>query len=217
LSSENTKLRIIEASIELFNEIGFINVRLQNISDKTIISLGNITYHYKTKDEIINVICASILEEQKALFAAYKVLPLFEDIERFLNSYFIIINKFPFFYQDILELTRAYPHIGDLYRKHFSWQEQQIFFMLEFNISRSVFRNDLDLVFYKTFASQFLWSLDNWMHKELTLDSNDYTYANFSLKAWNQLIPFFTKQGSLEFEQLYELKKLHLYEFPFYN
>ena len=217
MASEITKARIIEAAIDLFNEMGFINVRLQHISDKTIISLGNITYHFKTKDDIINHICLKIIEEQKTLFANHKVLPLFEDVERFLFSYFNIQNRYPFFYQDILELIRAFPFVKESYRKHLFWQEQQILFMFDFNISRGVFRKEPGHDFYQNYAGFFLWNMDNWMHRQLTLGYNVNDYEEFSNKIWTLLVPLFTPQGHSEYEQLQELKKLQTYELPFNN
>lgn len=215
MASEITKARIIEAATELFNEMGFINVRLQHISDKTIISLGNITYHFKTKDEIINHICLKIIEEQRSLFSDHKVLPLFEDVERFLFSYFTIQNKYPFFYQDILELIRAYPQIRESYRKHLAWQEQQMVFMFDFNISRGVFRKEPGHEFYQNYAGFFLWNMDNWMHRQITLGQNVNDYEDFAKNIWTLLVPLFTPQGIMEYEQLSELKKLQLYEVPF--
>ena len=53
---KKTKQKIIQASIELFNQKGWTNVRLQNIADRCGISVGNLAYHYANKAAIIRVI-----------------------------------------------------------------------------------------------------------------------------------------------------------------
>lgn len=126
MSSINTKKKLLDSAIKLFNNTGLVNVRLQHISDDTIISLGNITYHFKTKDDIIHAIWLQIKEEQKILLSEFRIMPLFEDIDRYLFASFHLQQKYIFFYQDILEVIRAYPLIGTEHQLHVVWQEQQM-------------------------------------------------------------------------------------------
>ncbi len=46
----NTKGKIIELSIKLFNQFGFNSISLQEIANNLNISRGNLTYHFKDKD-----------------------------------------------------------------------------------------------------------------------------------------------------------------------
>ena len=54
-----TKERIIESSIKLFNQQGMVNVRLKHIADAVGISVGNLAYHYYSKEAIV----ATIVDE----------------------------------------------------------------------------------------------------------------------------------------------------------
>jgi len=49
-----TRQNIIQKSIELFNERGVVNVRIRDIADELAISTGNLTYHYKTKQDLMH-------------------------------------------------------------------------------------------------------------------------------------------------------------------
>ena len=48
-----TKEKIIETSINLFNEKGCLNTSTRHIADELGISIGNLYYHFKNKEEIL--------------------------------------------------------------------------------------------------------------------------------------------------------------------
>ncbi|MGB1243443.1 MAG: TetR/AcrR family transcriptional regulator, partial [Chitinophagales bacterium] len=75
---KKTKLKIIEATIRLFNEHGFANVSLPQIAGELNISLGNLTYHYPKKDQLIMSIYEVFLEDLKSIT---KVIQNFEDLK----------------------------------------------------------------------------------------------------------------------------------------
>ena len=48
-----TKDKIIETSVKLFNEKGCLNTSIRHISNELGISVGNLYYHFKNKEEIL--------------------------------------------------------------------------------------------------------------------------------------------------------------------
>ncbi|MBT5233445.1 MAG: TetR/AcrR family transcriptional regulator, partial [Flavobacteriaceae bacterium] len=52
----STRIKIVESSILLFNKKGLANVRLQDIAEYNNISPGNLTYHFKTKKDLMDYI-----------------------------------------------------------------------------------------------------------------------------------------------------------------
>ena len=52
----STRIKIVESSILLFNKKGLANVRLQDIAEYNNISPGNLTYHFKTKKDLMEYI-----------------------------------------------------------------------------------------------------------------------------------------------------------------
>ena len=53
----NTKEKILNASLKLYNSKGVSNVSLRAIADEVGISVGNLQYHFKKREEIvINII-----------------------------------------------------------------------------------------------------------------------------------------------------------------
>ena len=49
-----TKEKIIETSIKLFNEKGCLNTSTRHIADELGISVGNLYYHFKNKEDILS-------------------------------------------------------------------------------------------------------------------------------------------------------------------
>ncbi len=75
-----TKNKIIEAAIQLFNEKGLSNVRLQQIADETGISVGNLAYHYSNKDLIVTSVYERLFEEFSEILANYMLQPTLADM-----------------------------------------------------------------------------------------------------------------------------------------
>ena len=207
MASKDTKEKILETALLLFNRDGFVNVRLQHICDVSIISLGNITYHFKTKDDIIFALWKKIESEQKILMAEFKTLPLFEDIDRYIIAQFELQQKYVFFYTDTLEIIRSYPVIGEAHRLHTQWQAQQITFMFSFNEARGVFLK-VDEIHYHYLAKTWLWLSENWVNRQLILGADPNHYEEYKEALWFQLKSSMTQLGKNELQQIYQLSKL---------
>ena len=100
-----TRERILETSLQLFNDFGEPNVTTQLISDEMGISPGNLYYHFHNKDEIIESLFADFERDiEDTLAAPTRRAPNVEDIWLFLHLIFESIWKFRFLYRDINEL-----------------------------------------------------------------------------------------------------------------
>ena len=100
-----TRERIIELSHRLFNDFGEPNVTTSMIGDEMNISPGNLYYHFRNKDEILNAIFSDFEREMDTLLA----LPVkrrisVEDAWLFLHLVFELIWKYRFIYRDLNDL-----------------------------------------------------------------------------------------------------------------
>lgn len=57
-----TEIRIIKCAFELFLEKGYSNSTLKNVSDLTGIKQGNITYHFRTKEDLLMILTQEMMD-----------------------------------------------------------------------------------------------------------------------------------------------------------
>ena len=112
-----TRDKIIQASIELFNEQGERNVTTNHIAAHLGISPGNLYYHFRNKEDII----LSIYEE----YARNIVLDTFPQVTPdvkpldaiilYMDAVFQAMMKFRFFYSNLPVLLAKNPLLHDKY------------------------------------------------------------------------------------------------------
>lgn len=132
--------KIIQTATHLFNEQGFVNVRLQHISDASIISLGNIAYHFKNKGAILEAIYEQWEQEQRNVLIEYRHAPIFENLERIFESVAQLQATYRFFYTDLLEVKRTFPELFERLSQFFQWQVLLFQDVIRFNIARGAFQ-----------------------------------------------------------------------------
>jgi AcrR family transcriptional regulator len=104
-----TRERILELSLRLFNDFGEPNVNTTLIAEQMAISPGNLYYHFKNKDDIIQSIFQQFERELDPLLAAARSpapgrAANVEDAWLFLHVLFELIWKYRFFYRDLNNL-----------------------------------------------------------------------------------------------------------------
>jgi AcrR family transcriptional regulator len=209
MASLVTKQKIIDAAVLCFNREGISNVRLQHIADEALVSVGNMTYHYRNKEAIVAAVWGQLVEKQRDLLAEFKIVPLFEDIDRLLVSTFELQQQFRFFYVDTLEVMRAFPDIQSAHQQHIDWQVQQMNIAIRFNQSRGAFRAAQWEGQSLTLSYQFWMITDLWMYRQGVQNSTTADYPAFRSLLWALLRPLFTDMGEREFEQLnHNLEKI---------
>ncbi|MDX2134349.1 MAG: TetR/AcrR family transcriptional regulator [Saprospiraceae bacterium] len=198
-----TKSRIKEAAIACFNRVGTANVRLQQIADEAGMSLGNMTYHFRTREDILLSVWEQLVAEQRTLLNAFRVLPLFEDIERLLDSTFSLQQRYAFFYRDTPEVMRVCPAVEPEHRQHIRWQVQQLQLALEFNRARGAFDDNLLTLQQPEAVATLFWATaDTWLYRCKITGDDETHYPAFQTILWNVLLPYFSDTGRREFRQL---------------
>ena len=66
-----TKEKIKNTARELFNSKGFKNVTLREVAKELSISYGNITYHFKTKKQLIFCLYEDMLKETEEIIKTF--------------------------------------------------------------------------------------------------------------------------------------------------
>ncbi len=100
-----TRERILEISLRLFNEFGEPNITTTVIADEMRISPGNLYYHFRNKDDIVNSLFAQFEEEINRMLAVPEGRrPTIEDVWQYLHLMFELVWRYRFFYRDLSDL-----------------------------------------------------------------------------------------------------------------
>ncbi len=196
-----TKQHIQDHALKLYNQNGYVNVRLQHIADAAFVSVGHLAYHFKTKDNITSAIYDNLVVQQEKLLKEFCIVPLFEDVQRYITAVYTLQQQYIFFYLDMLEIFRAYPGIGEKHRRHVDWRQKQLMYMMDFNISRGAFQPVVEEQ-KKMLLNQLSAHLDAWRYVVKIQFYSEDSLGMFSGVFWNLLKPCFSDMGQKEFEQL---------------
>ena len=106
--ARQTRQRILDASLVMFNAQGEPNVTTNHIADELEISPGNLYYHFRNKDDIIEQLFGEYEQRIDAALAAPEGrLPGLEDVWLQLHLVFECIWDYRFLYRDLVDiLTR---------------------------------------------------------------------------------------------------------------
>lgn len=102
LRSQRTRERVLAASLALFNEVGEARVTTGMIADALNISPGNLYYHFRNKDQIVERLFARFEEriglEPPAAVAGAEAI---EDLWLYLHLMFEAIWDYRFLYRNL--------------------------------------------------------------------------------------------------------------------
>lgn len=100
-----TRERILELSLRLFNDFGEPNITTTVIAEEMGISPGNLYYHFRNKDDIVNSIFVQFESDiVRMLNVPAGRRSQMEDVWAYLHQMFELIWRFRFFYRDMNDL-----------------------------------------------------------------------------------------------------------------
>jgi AcrR family transcriptional regulator len=113
----DTKTRILDTALALFNARGAGNVTTNHIAEALGMSPGNLYYHYSNKAEIVRELFARIMKSWTENYAlpAGKA-PTFKTMDAMAAGNFEIQWRHRFFFRDLTMLLSADPELASLYR-----------------------------------------------------------------------------------------------------
>jgi len=164
-----TKEKIIETSINLFNEKGCLNTSTRHISDELGISVGNLYYHFKNKEDILIEIFINYVN---IIFKEINAIN-YEKDEIFLLKDFLLNNletdiKYRFLHLELNLLLISFPKFRKIMEEQLQNEIKMIKKLLNHQISygyiKSMNENEIDF-----------------------LVSNSWIIASNNLSYWNLL------------------------------
>lgn len=113
----DTKSRILDAALALFNDQGTANVTTNHIAAALNISPGNLYYHYRNKAEIVRGLFARIIGEWATNYTVPPgTMPNLQMMESMVAGNFDIQARYRFFFRDLTLLLNADPELAVAYQ-----------------------------------------------------------------------------------------------------
>ncbi len=105
MAAKQTRERILDTSLAMFNAQGEPNVTTNHIADELGISPGNLYYHYRNKDDIVERLFARYESRMDdALSVPEGRLPNLEDVWLQLHLVFECMWEYRFLYRDLVDI-----------------------------------------------------------------------------------------------------------------
>ncbi len=201
---KKTKQKIVNTTINLLNEKGYRNTKLKDIADKQKISLGNLTYHFPKKDQLVRYVFTLITDDVDVMFDTFKEYPALADFEMHMQRFYTLQGRYKFFYTDRLEFVRDFEDLGDHYYKRIEYHISKIKDTLIYNVEKGILKSDFSVSVYDNVAETIWKTMTNHHVNSMIREGEDASFKNLSNEVWKLLLPFFTNQG---LDELCSLKK----------
>jgi AcrR family transcriptional regulator len=117
--ASDTKSRILDAALTLFNERGTSAVTTNHIAEAMGISPGNLYYHFRNRAEIVQGLFARIVGEWAVNYAVPPgTMPSMQMMETMMAGNFEIQARYRFFFRHLTLLLNADPELATAYRNN---------------------------------------------------------------------------------------------------
>ena len=191
----STRIKIVESSILLFNKKGLANVRLQDIAEYNNISPGNLTYHFKTKKDLMDYIIYYMIRKLVEIEATQRESLKQMSLYNILRNNLVFSFNYRFFFRDILEIINLVPNAKSVFKDVNKLNEKFSIEYINISIKNGYMKKEAYDGQYKIFAK------NNWaiVSSSLTtwevLDDSKNKYRKIFDEIMGHFYPYLTKKG----------------------
>jgi AcrR family transcriptional regulator len=201
----NTKEKILQTALNLFNMNGLSQVTIRQIAMEMGISSGNLNYHFKKKEEIIEALYFEMVavfdERVETLDEKMFTLPyVYQEMKRSMER----MVDYKFIWIDLYHLLRAFPRIN----KHFLevWHKRKAGSLLLYNklAQDGIMRPEKFTGEFEQLAIRMINLSDSWLNATVLYGkkvTKQIVEENLSL-LFGLLFPYLTEKGEGIFGEL---------------
>lgn len=207
----NTKDKIVSFAIKTFNSKGFAAVSLNELALQMDISRGNLTYHFKDKEVLLEYISEQMWNKIEKERSKSRQFPSFENLHNEVQLYYKFQKEYAFIFLD--------PHVlrHPLIRKKFREMTAQtlkdnkaaIAFAIQLgNLKPESFAGLYNNIAFTTWMLTFFWLPQQIIRGDKTANEGEKMI-------WSLLIPHLTEKGLASFEKFFGKQYLKALGDPF--
>lgn len=194
----DTKRRILNQALKVFNESGFGAVNLFELAKSLNMSRGNMTYHFKDKDTLLKEIADELWGKMNSSRTRNR-LPSFENLHYDVQFYYSLQKEYSFIFKDNQVLTHHLiaPKMKMLGEKTVNDIEMAI----AFSIQLGNMKQEKVPGTYKNLALTSWMLMFFWSSQQMVQGKKDKRDGEKII--WSLLLPHLTEKGLASFEKFF--------------
>ena len=191
----STRIKIVESSILLFNKKGLANVRLQDIAEYNNISPGNLTYHFKTKKDLMDYIIYYMIRKLVEIEATQRESLKQMSLYNILRNNLVFSFNYRFFFRDILEIINLVPNAKSVFKDVNKLNEKFSIEYINISIKNGYMKKEAYDGQYKIFAKNYWAIVSSSLTTWEVLDDSKNKYRKIFDEIMGHFYPYLTKKG----------------------
>ncbi|MCU0326432.1 MAG: TetR/AcrR family transcriptional regulator [Spirosomaceae bacterium] len=203
---KDTKSKILETSLRLFNERGYESITVRDIAKQMGISHGNLCYHFANTDVIVEHLYDRLLTEidEQLLAPSFLQQVNLESLYRMIKHIFEKLYKYKFLMQDFVSIVRKNQVLKQKHRDLVS--RRRTFFEMGLEICRyeGLLRDELIKTHFQFYFDQMFIISDYWLASaEVLYEGAEESKLDYYTKlAFCTLVPYLSEKGLAEYRKL---------------
>jgi len=205
-----TRERIISQVIDAYNTKGYHAFSLADLAQLCNMSRGNLAYHYKYKEDILDDIAVKMQKDIQRFSKKRKSYPAFHNLNLDIRTCTFLQGKYPFVFQDMSILK--HDSIKDVMTKWSRNVIKQNMNAFAYGIEVENIKDEpIEGLYYQLAVNAWLITY-NWLAQKNVREIGQKEEA--AVMVWSTILPHFTKKGLSEFEGYYGADFLKNYGIP---
>ncbi len=197
------KEKILVKAVELFNEKGISSTSPNQIASSLNISSGNLTYHYKTKAMLVKEVYDKMHENSKDFIQLSGYLTL-EDFRKIMKEFRDFMDKYRFFFHDLVFIVRNYPEVRALYEATNLQRFKQGRRLFEHYTETGRMIPEGEGINYNYLTHNVWMVAAFWNIQSRVITPGEIFEKPMDMvdMTWYMILPYLTKKGREEYEQI---------------
>ncbi len=201
--------KILAAALSLFNEHGIEVTGIREIADAVDMLPGNLTYYFRTKDDIVLELVKQLGARNSELYHGTKVTS-FGDMAGLYEKSFANNYHYRCLMRSQVVMSPLYPEVQSFYKKHakhrYRNQEELLHSLIEAGSLKEGLEEDtLTRLVRSISITARMWLLEAWANQKDP--SRPRVRRHYIGLALFQLKPYATPKGAVELDELLKVYK----------
>jgi AcrR family transcriptional regulator len=193
-----TKERILDTALKLFNSVGLAKVTLRTIASEMNISQGNLNYHFKKREDIIETLYFNLVKNLDAVFVLKQETKnvfetLFDVSEKVMSAFY----DYRFIFLDFVQIMRENETIKNHYMQLVKQREAQVMQLFQMLITEEYLRKPILENEYENLYKRTQIMTDFWISSVVVSSKNvsKSSLSNYSKLINQNIFPYLTEKG----------------------